>query len=96
MPADRTQAVAQLLAATETAHGDFERTELKGVYDENWAEWYAAYAVERGIGDLIGRSVTPDELAGFLSGTFADFKQDETTSTQGWAAYTASRITTEL
>jgi hypothetical protein len=88
--------VTALLGETETAHGVFETTELKGVYDEDWAEWYAAYAVEHGIGDLIGRRVTADELAGFLSSTFIDFKRHESTSTDGWAAYTARRITTEL
>jgi hypothetical protein len=90
------EAVTALLGEAETAHSVFESTELKGVYDENWAEWYAAYAVEHGIGDLIGRAVAPDELAGFLSGTFADFKEHEGTSTDGWASYTARRITTEL
>ncbi len=96
MGVDRTEAVTALLSKAETAHGVFETNELNGVYDENWAEWYAAYAVEHGIGKIIGRHVAADELAGFLSGTFTDFKEHEATSTDSWATYTAGRITTEF
>ena len=93
---DASEAVTGLLTETETTHEVFDTNELKGVYDENWAAWYAAYAVEHGVGELIGRNVSVDELAAFLSHTFTDFRRHEATSTDGWAAYTARRIATEL
>ena len=93
---DRTEAVNALLAQTEQAHGTFETTELKGVYDQEWPRWYAVYAVEHGIGALVGHLVTIDRLAEFLASTFVEFKQTEPKPSEPWAAYTALRITAEL
>jgi hypothetical protein len=93
---DRTEAVSALLSKTEQAHGTFETTELNGVYDQEWPRWYAVYAVEHGIGALVGHLVTIDRLAEFLASTFAEFKQIEPTPSEGWAARTARRITAEL
>ena len=93
---DRTNAVSALLSQTEQAHGVFEATELKGVYDQEWPAWYAAYAVEHEIGALVGHPVTTERLAQFLTGTFAEFQQTEPKPTEGWAAWTARRITAEL
>ena len=93
---DRIEAVRALLAEAEQAHGVYETTELNGVYDQDWPRWYAAYAVEHGIGDLIGHAIIPDQLSAFLAGGFADFKAIEPAPTQGWAAHTAQRIVAEL
>jgi hypothetical protein len=92
MTSDHTQAVEALLAETEAAHGVFETTELGGVYDEAWAEWYAAYAVEHGIGDLVGHPVTAAELERFLISSFAEFKGLNPAPTEPWAAWTARRV----
>ena len=43
-------------AETEQAHGTYEGTVLRGVYDQAWPEWYAAYAVEQVSGTC---SATP-------------------------------------
>jgi hypothetical protein len=93
---DRTEAVRALLAETEAAHGVFETTELNGVYDQAWPAWYAAYAVEHGIGAHVGHPVTADELAPFLASSFVDIKRIEPAPSEGWAAYTARRIAAEL
>ena len=93
---DRVEAVKTLLAETEQAHGAYEASELNGVYDQEWPRWYAAYAVEHGIGALVGHPVTTDRLAEFLSSTYADFKGTEPTPSEGWAPYIARRITEEL
>ena len=69
MAADHTEAVNALLVQTMEAHGRYEESELNGVYDQEWARWYAAYAVEHGIGSLIGHDVTADQLRQFLSGS---------------------------
>ena len=89
-------AIKALLDQTEAAHGQFESTTLKGVYDQEWAHWYAAYAVEHGIGDRLGRSVTADELQQFLASSYVDFQQADPRPTEPWAAYTARRIAADL
>jgi hypothetical protein len=93
---DRTEAVRALLTETGAAHGVYETTELNGVYDQAWPSWYATYAVEHGIGELLGQAVAADQLAEFLATSFTDFKENEPGPSEGWAAYTARRITIEL
>ena len=92
MTADRTQAVSALLLETEVAHGQYETSELSGVYDQDWPRWYAAYAVEHGLGELVGHDVPVDQLAQFLASTFDEFKIVEPKSTERWTAWTAERI----
>jgi hypothetical protein len=94
--ADRIQALITLLTETGQAHGRFEETELKGVYDQHWPRWYAAYAVEHGIGALVGRAVSADELTRFLASSNAEFERIEPKPSEPWAAYTARRIAAEL
>lgn len=93
---DRAHAVAALLDETEQAHGTYETTELNGVYDQDWPRWYAAYAVDHGIGELLGHDVSTVALARLLVSAFADFKQTDPTPGEGWAGYTARRISAEL
>ena len=96
MTDDRIGAVSALLSATEAAHGVYETTELKGVYDEDWPRWYAAYAVGHGIGEAVGHAITAERLAQFLGRSFAEFKATEPKPTETWADYTARRITAEM
>jgi hypothetical protein len=96
MGIDRIEAVNALLLQAEAAHGAYEMTELNGVYDQEWPRWYAAYAVDHGIGELVGRDVTTDQLSQFLAGTFGDFQRAEPKPGEPWAAYIARRITAEL
>jgi hypothetical protein len=53
MDADRVSAIRRLLEETLAAHGEYETTELGGVYDEEWPRWYAAYLLEHGVGQHI-------------------------------------------
>jgi hypothetical protein len=96
MTADRIESIKALLAEAEEAHGAFEAAELGGVYDQEWARWYARYAVEHGIGERLGRDVTADGLAKFLADSFDAFKRTDPPPTEPWAAYTARRIAEEL
>jgi len=50
--------ISALLSQTADAHDRYERAELGGVRDEEWAVWYAAYLLEYGLLDLF-----PDEVA---------------------------------
>ena len=96
MAIDRISAITALLGETGAAHGVHEETVLHGVYDKEWAVWYAAYAVDHGIGALIGHALTADELARFLARTNVDFESTQPNPTDTWAAYTARRVATEL
>jgi hypothetical protein len=96
MNLDRIEAINALLVQAEEAHGVFERTELNGVYDQGWASWYAAYAVEHGIGALVGHAVATDQLAQFLATSNAEYDQAEPKPAEPWAAYMTRRLTAEL
>jgi hypothetical protein len=96
MAANRIEAIEALLVETKEAHGAFEQTELAGVYDQDWARWYAAYAIEHGIGALVGQAVTADELAQFLASSNVEFERTEPKPSEPWATYTARRIAAEL
>jgi hypothetical protein len=93
---DRIAAINAMLVRTGEAHGAFESTDLQGVYDQEWPRWYAVYAVEHGIGALVGHVVTIDTLAAFFASSNAEFEATEPTPDEPWAAYTARRIGAEL
>jgi hypothetical protein len=94
--ADRVEAISKLLAETGQAHGRYEETELKGVYDQEWPTWYAAYAVEHGMSELIGHPITAEQLAAYFRTTNAEFEQMDPKPADPWAVYTARRIGAEL
>jgi hypothetical protein len=87
-------AIEDLLARAKAAHGEYERTELGGVYDEQWPSWYARFLVEHGLADVLGRQVAPETLAEFLTSSWAE--QEKSAPTEPWETYTAARIATEL
>jgi hypothetical protein len=97
---DRTaravESITALLEQTEAAHGVFETTELQGVYDDAWPDWYAARAVDQGIGTLLGHPVTVERLAAFLASTYAEFRGIQPAPDEAWSAWTARRIVAEL
>jgi hypothetical protein len=95
MTTDRAAALEALLAETEAAHGVYEKTELKGVYDQDWPRWYAEYAVDHGVGALLGHSITADELARFLTASWEEFRQAEPRPSEPWTAYMARRLAAE-
>jgi hypothetical protein len=44
-----TYQVESLLIQAEQAHGQYEQTTLNGIYDQDWAIWYANYAINQGL-----------------------------------------------
>jgi hypothetical protein len=96
MTIDRIDALRALLSEAEEAHGVYETTELNGVYDQNWPRWYAQWAVEHGISDLIGRPVSVEELARFLTSSWQEAQGADPPPTDPWPVATARRIAAEL
>ena len=92
MTTDRVAAIEALLAEAQAAHGEYEATELGGVYDRDWPRWYAEYAVDHGIGDILGRPVTADELTQALSATWAEFERADPRPVEPWTGYIARRL----
>jgi hypothetical protein len=39
--------LAEQLRAAEQAHAVYQREQLHGVRDENWADWYATFIAKR-------------------------------------------------
>jgi hypothetical protein len=96
MRPDRIAPIEALLAQAESAHAVYEKTELNGVYDEAWPRWYAQYAVDHGIGALVGRHVTADELGRFLERGWDEVQRMDPKPTDPWRKYTARRIAEQL
>ena len=96
MTTDRIAALEALLAETEAAHGAYETTELNGTYDQEWPRWYAAYAVEHGIGELVGHAVSSDDLAEFLTMSWSELQQADPPLSEPWTTSLAHRIAAEL
>lgn len=96
MTSDLVPAIEELLRRTEAAHGAYEATQLNGIYDQDWPRWYAEYVVGHGIGDLLGRAVTADELARFLVRKWEELQEGNARQAEPWSVYTARQIVAEL
>jgi hypothetical protein len=94
---DRVEAVTNLLTEAESAHGIYETLDLGGVYDRDWASWYAEYAIEHGLAEILGHATPLDRVGPFLATAYAEFEQLEPPPDRGeWAGYIARRIVEEL
>ena len=69
--------LAALLRATNAAHGAYETRSLGGVYDQQWAAWYARYLVAHGVGAMLGRTVTAEEVAALLAACDATYTREQ-------------------
>jgi hypothetical protein len=84
-------ALESLLNETETAHGRYEASELGGIYDERWADWYARRLIERGYNHLVkDDTVDAEGLSALLIRLFEDYKASG--SGEKWSAYFARVI----
>jgi hypothetical protein len=72
----------EALSAAGSAHHDFEQHALRGVHDEQWAGFYAAYVLGR-LGDF----TTATLLTGWLEGA---------PSVDDWSAAAASYVLGQL
>lgn len=96
MTTDHSAALETLLGETETAHGAYETTELNGVYDEQWPRWYAEYAVEHGIGAIVGHEVSPDDLTQLLTASWSELQATDPRPAEPWTTSMARRLAAEL
>jgi hypothetical protein len=75
-------ALAQALSAAASAHHEFEQNALKGVRDDLWAGFYAAFVLGR-LGDVVEAS----RLAALL---------EEVDAPSNWSENAAEHVLTNL
>jgi hypothetical protein len=80
LPSD--SAIAEALSAAGSAHHEYEQTALKGVRDEQWAGFYAAFVLGR-LGDFTAAS----RLAALL---------EEVDAPSNWSQAAAQHVATTL
>jgi hypothetical protein len=73
-----------------TEHGAYEESELNGVYDEDWAIWYAAWALEHDLNELLNTSFDASKLAQVL--VDVNDEHQRTNTGEDWAQFTARRL----
>ena len=82
--------LADLLRRTGNAHGHYETTVLHGVYDVNWAPWYADWAIQNGLNELLSTRFDTGALGKLLFEINEDHRREGQGSS--WAEYTARRL----
>jgi hypothetical protein len=94
MADERTTTVAGLLDETESEHGAYEREELGGQRDEEWASWYAGYMLEHDIGEALGTTPEISQLSELL--TEATEEHEREGSDLEWSEYAAEMVVERL
>jgi hypothetical protein len=92
-----TQTVLEALELAAAAHGVHEAEELGGVYDEQWASWYAAH-MSRTLAEA-GHAVGPDALRTALedaAAAHADHEKEIGAKDPDWPQWYAARMTPTL
>lgn len=93
----RVEAVTALLIEAESAHGTYEALDLGGVYDQDWATWYAEYAIEHGLSEILGHATPLDRVGPLLATAYAEFERlDPRSDRAEWAAHLARRVVEDL
>jgi hypothetical protein len=82
--------LSALLQQAKDAHTQFEKVELSGIYDEQWADWYADFLVTGGIASFLGSEPDIDQLASQLNEISQRHKAERTA--ESWADYTARSL----
>jgi hypothetical protein len=90
MVENRTDEITALFARAGAAHHIYEQEVLNGVYHEDWFGWYAEYVIEHGIGALLGRDITVDEMIAFFKRISAEHKASG--SAEAWTSYYARAL----
>ena len=87
--------ITTLLRRAGSAHGAYETSVLKGVYDQDWAVWYADWVLKNGLPELLGeRFVAAQFDAASFGKLLFDINQDHVREGRGlsWAEFTARRL----
>ncbi|MCY6493512.1 hypothetical protein [Leptolyngbya sp. GGD] len=86
----KTSTIALLLTQAGQAHHDYEKSVLKGVYDQDWARWYAEYVIQNGLSECLEQEVTVQQVSQFFIQSYEAYKGKKSGET--WADYTAREM----
>jgi len=88
-----TARLTRLLVQTAKAHDEYEVGELRGIRDEEWPAWYAAYLRENGLPQLLegmpGQQSVIAGLESALADADASYLSSHEAQTETWPAYYA-------
>lgn len=90
MPDIVQQKLSALLQQAKDAHQQFEKVELGGIFDEQWAAWYADFLVSSGLPGLLGSEPDIDQLTTRINEISRRHKAERTA--ESWADYTAREL----
>lgn len=93
MSENNIPAIRDLLYRAGAAHGVYETNELNGVYDQDWHLWYASWALEHGLNDLLPQPTDAAALAARLFDLNEQHKQ--TDKRLNWEEFTAEKLAAE-
>lgn len=96
MGEDRIGAISDLLGRAEEAHGAYETSELGGVYDRDWARWYATYVIGQGLAGMLGHEVEEGDVERVLVEAYGEYERLGPEPGEAWTAYVARRIDSAL
>jgi len=88
-----TARLTRLLVQTAKAHDEYEVGELRGIRDEQWPAWYAAYLRENGLPQLLegmpGQQSVLAGLESILVDADTSYVSSKEAQTEKWPAYYA-------
>lgn len=87
---ERSAAAVEHLSAAGAAHSVYEKNDLNGVYDQQWAEWYAQYLVDHGWNELFQEDWMVQDLTSALREADVAHRQNEPNAR--WSEYYAPRL----
>lgn len=82
--------ISSLLTQAGMEHHKYERDILKGIYDSDWAIWYADCVLSKGLNQLLNTSFSLERLTQILIQTNDRYEAE--TPEQDWSNYTAEKI----
>lgn len=82
--------ISSLLTQAGIEHHEYERDILKGIYDSDWAIWYADCLLTKGLNEQLNTSFSLEQLTQILIQTNEQYQAQ--TLTQSWSDYTAEKI----
>lgn len=90
MSQDKVNRLFNLFVKTVWAHHEHQETVLNGVYNVNWAPWYASFLIENGVGDVLGYEMDEDSLTQFLVEVDKSYRREK--PNQEWPVYYAIQL----
>lgn len=89
MTSDLIQRLTDLLQQAGAAHGVYEEETLNGVYDQQWAVWYAGWLLDNGFATLLNTALDQQNLGQLLHTLNEEHQQS---GGETWAQFTARRL----